>query len=278
MSSAALSRRVRSKRWRLIYPSVYFVGAGRITWEARLAAACAWAGPDAVVSHLAAAQLHGLLASRDADSITVSRKKNSAHGVEVHWDPAGVGRSVKVDGIPATSAERTILDICRTSPRRFALEIVERAIRNNRTNLRRLTNLLEDPKTKTCRTLAWILEKRFAQGVTDSEAEDLYIRLARKDPVGRALVHHHVVTRYGQHLAELDFAYLPELVDVEIDGDEAHDDPVAGQRDKRRDALLGEMGWVVLRFTYWQLVDEPEWVIDRVCATLAHRRERRFHG
>jgi hypothetical protein len=278
MSATATSRRVRSKRWTIVYPSVYFIGPGQIPWKSRLAAACAWAGTDAVVSHLAAAQLHGLLTSRNAVSVTVGRKKNSANGVEVHWHPDGVGQTVKVDGIPVTSVERTILDICRSSRRRFALEITERAIRGGRTNLRRLVKLLDDPATKPCRTLAWILKKRFAHGVTDSEAEDLYMRLARKDPSCRGWVHHHVVTRHGQHLAELDFAYLAELVNVEIDGDEAHDNPVAGQRDKRRDALLGEMGWIVLRFTYWQLVDEPEWVIDRVRATLSQRRARLLHG
>jgi very-short-patch-repair endonuclease len=112
--------------------------------------------------------------------------------------------------------------------------------------------------------------------VTDSDAEDLYLRISRRDDVCRGAIHHHVVTRQGHRLAELDFSYLPELVNVEIDGHEGHDDPVARQRDRRRDALLGEMGWTVLRFTYWQLVDEPQWVIDRVRATVVRRRRESF--
>jgi very-short-patch-repair endonuclease len=269
-------------RWRTIYPGVYFLGAGKISWKARLAAACLWAGDGSVVSHLAAAQLHGLIADRNPVAITVPHKKNSAHGIEIHWDPSGPGRRATLDGIPVTSVERTLADVCRTAKRTFAVEIVERAIRGKHTNLRRLIRSLEAPDTKPCRTLGWVLENRFAYGVTDSEAENLYIRLARKHDLHRGMVHHYVVQRNGQHLGELDFAYTAELLNVEIDGDESHADPVAAQRDKRRDALLGEMGWTVLRFTYWQLVREPDWVADRVRAVLERCREtsiqQRFHG
>jgi very-short-patch-repair endonuclease len=276
MKSSAIARRLETKRWRVVYPSVYFVGGGSIDWKARLAAACTWAGPNAAVSHLAAAQLHGLLTSTGKICITVAERKTSAHGIEVHLSPRGAGQIVAMDRIPVTSVDRTILDVCRNSGRAFSLSIVERAIRQGRTDLRRLARTLEDDGA-TCRTLRWILEKRFALGVTDSDAEDLYLKLARKDAVCRAPIHHHVVTRHGHRFAELDFSYLPELVNVEI-GREGHDDPVASQRDKRRDALLGEMGWVVLRFTYWQLVREPEWVIARVRTTLELRKEGRNHG
>jgi very-short-patch-repair endonuclease len=274
MSTKSISRRLASRRWRIVYPNTYFVGPGTIPWKSRLVAACRWAGPGSVVSHMAAAQLHGLLRSVDRVSVTSARRLNSRHGIEVHWAPKGTGRNVTVDSIPSTSVERTLLDISRRAGRPFAIELVERSIRDGRTNLRRLAALLDEPSSPSCPDFKWILEKRFALGVTDSEAEDLYLRLARRDPTCAEAVHHFVVTRHGQHLAELDFAYPLGMVDVEIDGDESHSDPVAKQRDKRRDALLAEMGWVVLRFTYWQLVDEPDWVIDRVRATVLRRRFR----
>jgi hypothetical protein len=277
MSASAIARRLETGRWRVVYPGVYFVGAGEITWKARLVAACAWAGPGAVVSHIAAAQLHGLFTSRNQICVSVPKRVNSRHGVKVHWAPAGCGRTSKIDGIPVTCIERTIIDMCRSATRRFAIEIVERAIRRKRTNLKRLDEFLQDEETKPCPTLSWVLRNRFALGVTDSEAEDLYIRITKKRPATRGWVHHHVLTRNGYHLFELDFAYLLERLNIEIDGEEHHSGPVAGPRDKRRDALVKGMGWEVLRFTYWQLVDEPDWVLDRVEETLAHRRRRQLH-
>ena len=70
----------------------------------------------------------------------------------------------------------------------------------------------------------------------------------------------------------MDLASLPEKVDIEIDGGEAHDNPAAGQRDKNRDAELESRGWVVLRFTYWDLVERPDWVFEKISMTLEMRR------
>jgi hypothetical protein len=143
MSPGAISRRLASGRWRVALPNVYLTGGGPLDWKARLASACAWAGPDAVVSHTAAAELLGLLTTRKAVCVTVPRKKNSAHGVEVHWDPAGAGRTVTIDGIRATCIEHTLVDLCRTAKRPLALSIVERAIRQDRTDLGRLTRFVK---------------------------------------------------------------------------------------------------------------------------------------
>jgi predicted RNA-binding protein YlqC (UPF0109 family) len=229
MSKAGIARRLKSGRWRLIYPGVYFIGSGEITWESRLAGACLWGGAEAVISHMAALQLHGLFTSKDHVSITVSKRRNACRGIEVHCDPKGGGRVLRINGIPVTTIERAIVDVCRRSKRPFAVEIVERAIRGKRSNLKRLAKHLENPETRPCRTLAWVLKNRFAYGVTDSEAEDLFIRIVRKHPRCEGWVHHHVVTRSGHHLAELDFAYLPELLNVEIDGDESTPDRYQAQ-------------------------------------------------
>jgi hypothetical protein len=277
MSPAAISRRLASGRWILIYPNVYLVGAGRIGRKTRLMAACRWAGPDAVISHTSAAELLGLEPGRAGRvTLTTPGKKNSAHGIEVYQDVTmATERIVKVDGIPTTTVERTILDLCRIFERMRAVTLIERAIREGRTNLPRLARVLGTggaPNRRGGRTLQWVLRNRFAIGVTDSEAEDLFIRLARTHGAPRGYVHHHVVHDAGRHIAELDFAYLEELVDIEVDGDEFHADPASVQRDKRRDALLIEMGWIVLRFTYWQLVREPEWVFERIRKTVALRR------
>ena len=70
---------------------------------------------------------------------------------------------------------------------------------------------------------------------------------------------------------ECDFVWPEHRVIVETDGWESHGNRVAFERDKARDADLAARGWVVLRFTWRQVVDSPMLVIARLAQTLAQR-------
>ena len=75
----------------------------------------------------------------------------------------------------------------------------------------------------------------------------------------------------GRAVAELDFAF-PELkICIEVDGYEAHSGRAAFTRDRRRQNTLELDGWLVLRFTWHQIVHEPEWVLAQVRAAIAAR-------
>ncbi|MGZ4508789.1 MAG: DUF559 domain-containing protein [Blastococcus sp.] len=73
----------------------------------------------------------------------------------------------------------------------------------------------------------------------------------------------------GGRAAYLDAA-VPELrLAVELDGAAFHGSASARERDTRRDVALAALGWVVLRFSYRRLIDDPEGCrrdILRVCA------------
>lgn len=43
------------------------------------------------------------------------------------------------------------------------------------------------------------------------------------------------------------------------------------RRDKSRDVELGSRGWLVLRFTYWDLVQRSDWVFESIAAAIATR-------
>jgi len=73
----------------------------------------------------------------------------------------------------------------------------------------------------------------------------------------------------GLPIAELDFAFPHLRLCVEIDGREAHSGAIAFERDRRRQNALVLDGWTVLRFTWHQIVHEPEWVIAQVRAAMA---------
>jgi very-short-patch-repair endonuclease len=72
----------------------------------------------------------------------------------------------------------------------------------------------------------------------------------------------------------LDLAFVEERVAVELDGAAFHDGRANRERDLRRDAALIALGWVVLRFSYWRLHDEPDLVCDEIAAVLETRRRQ----
>ncbi len=59
---------------------------------------------------------------------------------------------------------------------------------------------------------------------------------------------------------------------VEVDGPRFHDRPGQVAKDKARDRKLAIMGYVVLRYTYWEVVKEPDAVVGEIRRALAARK------
>ncbi|MGH9000089.1 MAG: endonuclease domain-containing protein [Acidimicrobiia bacterium] len=70
----------------------------------------------------------------------------------------------------------------------------------------------------------------------------------------------------GRFLAQVDFAYPELLLVIEVDGYEAHGSPRAMAKDFVRQNGLVPFGWHVLRFTWSQVVHEPEMVASAIAA------------
>jgi hypothetical protein len=71
-----------------------------------------------------------------------------------------------------------------------------------------------------------------------------------------------------------DFIFRDERVVVEVDGFRTHGTRRAFEADRARDAKLAAQGWLVLRFTWRQLKNQPELVLARLAAVLAVRDAR----
>ena len=78
-----------------------------------------------------------------------------------------------------------------------------------------------------------------------------------------------VEIRCGNRRYYADLAFAGIRLVIEIDGFAAHSQPQQFHRDRQKWTDLTVAGWQVLHFTWAQLLDEPEWVIDTVRATLA---------
>ena len=95
------------------------------------------------------------------------------------------------------------------------------------------------------------------------------LSLVHKAGLPRPEVNH----RVGPYL--VDFAWLREKVLVETDGYAAHGYRGAFERDRARDAALQAAGYVVLRFTWRQITEEPLKVAAQLAATLSRRSPAR---
>jgi very-short-patch-repair endonuclease len=107
---------------------------------------------------------------------------------------------------------------------------------------------------------------------TRSTLERRFLSVMRQAGLPRPRVNHTI----GPY--EVDFAWLDQRVLVEVDGWAAHGHRLAFERDRARDAELAAMGYVVLRFTWRQVRDNPLLVAAQVARALAHRTTATSHG
>lgn len=76
----------------------------------------------------------------------------------------------------------------------------------------------------------------------------------------------------GGRIGVVDVLFPAERIVIEIDGAAAHSGRDAFVRDRRRQNRLVHAGYLVLRFTWWDLVHRPEAVVAEVRLALTVRR------
>jgi len=79
----------------------------------------------------------------------------------------------------------------------------------------------------------------------------------------------------GQGKMEVDFLCQEAALVLEIDGAQHLSNAQAYRSDRRKDALLQENGYFVLRFLAEDLEKHLNEVLDTIIRTLAHRLRRR---
>jgi very-short-patch-repair endonuclease len=252
---------------RRLFRGVYLLGpvAGPLAPEHGALLSC---GRHAVVSHRSAAVVWGLLrAAAGAVDVTVTGgRRRSRPGIAVHHaalTPADVRRR---DALRLTSPARTLLDLAGTLPaHELELAINEAQVLGlvRPSQLRGLLTRTAPARPRGATALRTLLTD--APAPTRSELERRMRALARR--VGLPLPRTQAcVLRYT-----VDFLWAAERVVVEVDGYRAHGTRLRFETDRERDAALLAAGYRVLRFTWRQLVEQPEVVAARLAVVLAQR-------
>ncbi|MBV9367917.1 MAG: DUF559 domain-containing protein [Solirubrobacterales bacterium] len=265
ISRRAIAHRVATGRLYRHHAGVYLLDppdqASRVTLMTAAVAAC---GPDAVLSHHAAAELWGLRPTRPGDiDVTVIGQNPGVHpGIRRHRSSTLEPGDIRARrGIRVTSPARTIIDNAR---HRDIEEILANGL---------VARLITEPQIDAAiarwrgspgvTRLRRILHQEGGPRRTRSWAERRFLSLVRQAGLPVPL------TNRMLHGYQVDALWPNHRLVVEIDGRGAHGGRHAFETDRARDATHVANGYRVMRFTATQLEEQPFLVIAQLAAALA---------
>ena len=243
--------------------AVLAVGHVPHTRESRWMAAVLALGDGAVLSHRAAGGHWDILRGAVPTEVTIPQSWGCRHrdGLVVHRMPLPPAHVTTRDGIPVTSLLRTLLDLAMVLPRRRLADAFEQA--------QVIHHLPPEPLAAEvlCRRgyrgnarLRTILAGAVEPAEVRSILELRFLRMCSAHGIPRPLVNH----PYG--IWTLDFFWPEAGLVVETDGHAFHRTAAARRRDARKDRELRQLGLLVERLTWADVVEAPE-----VTAARLHR-------
>jgi very-short-patch-repair endonuclease len=266
---------VRQGRLLRVHQDVFRMSALPLSAAGRQWAALLAVGAGAVLSHITAAIVWGLLDEdrRGLIHVSVANHRRSRHGIVVHEARLHPGDCRQRRRLLVTSLGRTALDCAATEPfattealmlQLFTLHKGQvKAVRatvgrsNGHRGVGIVTALLDamtsDPGSGDFRSR---LERRFWSIIRPHRdrlpSYERNLLIAGSDGTG--------------YLCDIVFA--AQRVIVELDGRGFHDNDPRFDADRRRDQRLVAAGWKVLRITWRHLQDDADGVIDDLLACL----------
>jgi very-short-patch-repair endonuclease len=268
LDDKALGWRVDMGRIERVQPGVYAVAGAPRSREQRLMAACLAAGSGAAVSHRAAAHEWGLGAFADVIEIVTPRSNwPRLRGVRVHRSHDLRPNHVTVRrGLPVTKPLRTLIDLGQSAPLAVP-DALERGLADRLFSLRAADAALDEFSMRG-RTGVGIFrravdDRALGEGIPDGLLEPRMARLMRAHGLPVAAFQHWVAPDI-----RVDFAYPDLKIVIEVDGYALRRTATAFESDLARQNVLVTLGWTVLRFSWWQVVKEPERVARTILVTL----------
>lgn len=258
----------------VIHRGVYAVGHLALPPLAPFMAAVLAVGGAAFVSHAAAAAIWALTDQPRPDGMDIDvtiidgDRGRRRPGIRVHRDVRLDLRDVvaHVD-VPVTTPARTVLDLVPSLSSRQVERAVDALLtRRLATRQQLAATVARCPHHAGAGRLAALAEaERRIPEAAASEAEERFLALIRR--AGLSMPRTNVyVEGY-----EVDALWPAERVIAEVDGYAFHSTRGSFEADHARDLALAAAGYVVLRFTYRQVVEHPETVVAAVVRALTAR-------
>jgi hypothetical protein len=202
--------------------------------------------------------------------VTSLRRLRETHGVILHTSPLLQGHLIEWDGLPVTSVERTLLDVCSVA-RRWSVEAaLDGAIRKKQTTLEKVTELFISEARRGrrgARLMRELLTERGAgQPIRDSDLHREFVRFLKRNGVTGFSEYFPVRDETG-FFVEIDVAFPHLMLGFEVDGYSAHSSKQAFERDRERERQLIIRGWTIVRITKADL-KKPEALLRDIHALL----------
>lgn len=228
----------------------------------------------AVPSHATAARVHHIAVPDEhrVQHVTVARsqRRHDRRDLRFHTRSLGYGEVERCEGVPVTTVPRTLADLTTSLERLPAVWALDDALRRGLCAKSDVLAVIERWRGGAdCAQARHRLAE--ADGVAESilETAGRLILLDRGVPL--PIPQYELHAPDGTLVARLDGAYLREKVALEYDGADPHGLPEAVFRDRWRQNRLPELGWTVLRFTWWDVMRDPAGVAETVQRTLRRR-------
>lgn len=258
-----ITRRIKDGRLRPIHRGVYVVGHKVLPPFAREAAAIL-ALPSGVISHRSAARLHRILPWSPGAHvwITTSRGDCTRPGLivrQARLDPRDITR---VHRIPTTTAARAILECAAVLPANEDDRLEQMCAEAHAAGSAKLPDLRDqiarNPRKRGVARLASLLDRHKTPARTKRELERRLLAVVRSSGLPEPEVNAFVEGR------ERDLFWGAQKLVVEADSYTFHSHARPWARDIGNTNELQLLGYLVLRFTWFDVTERPLWVIEKI--------------
>lgn len=257
--------RVRRRGWTSLGRGAYRVMPARDGKDLLLAAVAVH--EHAVVSHEAAAEIHGFTRIPPGRLVVTmhSRTTHDFPGVTTHrahdLDDSHV---MRIGGLRVTTPERTVVDIAAGRPPALMGRIVDDLVARQIIDLQlvaKIVNTIGRRGKPGIGTMRKVLDLRIGeprdQSVLERRARKLIRDAGLPIPIPEYAIPWAPRRRFDDAYPDLKLA-------IEWDGKRYHGQLDAFDTDRVRDRHAIIHGWRVLRFTWIEVVEQPEMVVDEI--------------
>lgn len=264
LTERTLRSRVQSGVFERVYPGVLRVAGTPRSWHSDAIAAVFSAPEPAAASHETAAYLWGLTSTAPKAIEVVAIRHRRVHRARftVHESKdLRLSDIVLVDGIPTTTAARTIVDLGASTPRWLVERCLDSGLRRNLFDIWDVQRFMVRVARKGRNgigTIRPLVEERLTwTGITESDLEDLFRRVVATTLHPMPEPQRDVFDLHGEFVGRFDFAYPTRFSIIECDSEKYHMDGESFQRDRDKQSRAQMLGWTVYRVTWRQLIDNP---------------------
>ena len=210
-------------------------------------------------------------------TVTVAhRRTHSLPNLQVHQSTDLVeGHIVTINGLRVTSPARTVIDLAAVVSRRRLAQILDQSLSTKLVEISDLESLFSSLARKGkpgVRRLRALLEERVGGPiVTESVLEHRLLSLLIEAGLPKPVSQFRADWLKSVN-GRIDFAYPEHRIVIEADSRRWHSSVEAFEVDRQRDNAAQLAGWVVLRFTWKMITDEPAGVVATVRRALSTER------